>query len=167
MKNKVFFLVFAVFIGICFVACTTFQASGIQMGMSTSGTETLGNFTTKAYVNKFLGQSGGTNFLNLSSDATTGPIRDAIEKEIQKKGGTAAINISIKYGSNPIQWILNYITFNIWAPSTVTISGIVIRQQGGGNLPSINIQVDNSSTNSSNSSGNTNTIKVGDDNSVR
>jgi hypothetical protein len=114
----------------CFgiIACTTFQASGIQIGMSISGAEILGNFTTKVYINKFLGQSGGTNILNLSSNATNGPIRDAIDKEIQKKGGTAAINISIKYGSNPIQWFLNYLTFNLWAPATVTIKGTIIKQ---------------------------------------
>ena len=127
MKIK-FLIVLAVCVSICFVGCTTFQASGIQMGFSTSGTENLGNFTTKVYINKFLGQSGGTNLFNLSSNATTGPIRDAIEREIQKKGGTAAINISVKFGSNPFQWFLNYITFNLWAPATVTISGTVVRQ---------------------------------------
>jgi hypothetical protein len=128
MKNKLFLIVLAVCVGMFLVACTTFQASGIQMGISISGYENLGNFSTKVYVSKFLGQSGGTNLLNLSSNATTGPIRDVIDKEIQKKGGTAAINISIKYGSNPIQWFLNYLTLNIWAPATVTISGTIIRQ---------------------------------------
>jgi len=128
MKIKPFLIVLAICVSIAFVGCTTFQANGIQMGLSTNGTEILGDFTTKVYINKFLGQSGGTNFLNLSSNATSGPIRDAIDKEIRKKEGTAAINISIKYGSNPIQWFFNYLTLNIWAPSTVTISGTVIRQ---------------------------------------
>jgi len=127
MKSK-FLIVLAVCLSIGFVGCTTFQADGIQMGFSTAGTENLGNFTTKVHINKFLGQSGGANFLNLSSNATSGPIRNAIDKEIQKKGGTAAINISIKYGSNPVQWWLNVLTYNIWAPSTVTISGTVIKQ---------------------------------------
>jgi len=107
MRNKWLLIILFVCVGICFIACTSFQANGIQMGLSTSGTENLGNFTTKVYVNKFLGQSGGANLFNLSSNATTGPIRDAIEKQIQKHGGTAAINISIKYGSNPLQWFLN------------------------------------------------------------
>jgi hypothetical protein len=128
MKNRLFLIILAVFVSIGFIACTTFQASGIQMGMSISGYEVLGEFSTRVYINKFLGQSGGANFLNLSSNATSGPIRDAIDKEIQKKGGTAAINVSVKYGSNPFQWFANYITLNIWAPSTVTISGTVIRQ---------------------------------------
>ena len=128
MKNKLFLIVLAVFVSIGFIACTTFQASGMQVGLSISGNEVLGNFTTRVYVNKFLGQSGGTNFLNISSNATSGPIRDAIDREIAKQGGTAAINVSIRYGSNPLQWFANYITFNLWAPATVTISGTVIRQ---------------------------------------
>jgi hypothetical protein len=128
MRNKWLLIILIVCVGICFIACTTFQANGIQMGLSTNGTENLGNFTTKVYINKFLGTSGGTNLFNLSSNATSGPIRDAIEKEIQKKGGTAAINISIKYGSNPLQWFLNNLTGSIWAPSTVTITGTIIKQ---------------------------------------
>jgi hypothetical protein len=96
--------------------------------MSTAGTEILGDFTTRVYINKFLGTSGGTNFLNLSSHATDGPIRNAIDAQIREKGGTAAINISIRYGSNPLQWFLNNITGTIWAPSTVVISGTIIKQ---------------------------------------
>jgi len=128
MKSKLFLFFLLICIGVFSAACTTFQSSGFQVGMSTSGTENLGDFSTKVYINKFLGQSGGTNLFNLSANATSGPIRSAIEKEIQKKNGTAAINISIVYGSNPIQWILNNITGGIWAPATVTIKGTVIRQ---------------------------------------
>jgi len=128
MKNKLFLLVPAVSVLFFYGACTTFQASGFQVGMSTSGIEVLGDFSTKVYINKFLGQSGGTNFLNLSANATSGPIRDAIDREITKKGGTAAINVSVKFGSNPLQWFLNYLTINIWAPATATITGTVIKQ---------------------------------------
>jgi hypothetical protein len=127
MKNKLFLIVLAV-IGICFTACVSFKSSGLQMGMSTSGTENLGNFTTTVFVNKFLGTSAGTNLFNLSSDATDGKVRIAIEKEIQKKGGTAAINISIKYWAGPFQAILNGLTGTLWAPGTLTITGTVIRQ---------------------------------------
>lgn len=126
MKNKLFFIALAVCI--VFGACTTFQATGLQFGVSTKGTEILGDFSTKIWTHKFLGQSGGTNLFNISSGVTSGPIKNAIDKEIQKKGGTAAVNITIKYGSNPIQWILNNITFNIWAPATVTITRTVIKE---------------------------------------
>jgi hypothetical protein len=128
MKGRQFLIILAVCVSIAFASCTTFQADGIQMGFSTNGTEILGDFTTKVYINKFLGESGGTNLFNISSNATSGPIRTAIEKEISKKGGTAAINISVKYGSNPLQWWVNGLTGKIWAPSTVTITGTVIKQ---------------------------------------
>ena len=127
MNNKLFLFILTVCISLCFVACTTFQASGFQMGMSTSGTENLGNFTTTIFINKFLGLSAGENLFNLGSNATSGAIRDAIDREIQKKGGTAAINISIVYRSTVLQKFLNTITATIWAPATVTIKGTVIR----------------------------------------
>jgi len=128
MKNKLFLIVLAVCMLAFFAACTTFTASGFQVGMSTSGTEVLGDFSTTVRVHKFLGTSGGINLFNLSSNATNGPIRDVIDKEIQKKGGTAAINISVRYRASFIQKILNNITLKIWAPARVTIKGTVIRQ---------------------------------------
>jgi hypothetical protein len=128
MNNKLFLAVLVICLGICFTSCVSFRSSGMQIGMSTSGTENLGNFTTTVSVNKFLGTSAGTTFLNLSSDVTDGKIRTAIEKEIQKKGGTAAINISIKYWAGPFQFILNALTGTLWAPGTLTITGTVIRQ---------------------------------------
>jgi hypothetical protein len=128
MKKGLFLVALVVCMGIFFAACTTFQASGFQVGMRTSGTEVLGDFTANVWVNEFLGSSGGTNFLNLSATAMSGPIRDAIDKEIRKKNGTAAINITVRYRVGPIQYILNYITGTLWAPATVIVSGTVIRQ---------------------------------------
>jgi hypothetical protein len=117
--------------GLFAASCTTFQASGLQMGLDSTkdGIVVLGDFTTKTTVNKFLGSSGGTTLFNLSSSITDEAVASAVQREILKKGGTAAINIEIKYGSNPIQWILNAITFNIWAPATATISGTVIKEK--------------------------------------
>jgi len=128
MKNRTILFVLFICAGIYLTACTTFQSSGFQIGMSTSGIENLGDFSTTIYVNKFLGQSAGTNLFNISSNATSGPIREAIDKEIQKKGGTAAINISIVYRATFLQRFLNSVTGTIWAPATVTIKGTVIKQ---------------------------------------
>jgi hypothetical protein len=128
MKSRLFLLVLFICIGIYFSACTSFQSSGFQMGMSTGGIEDLGDFSTTIYVNKFLGNSAGTNLFNISHNATSGPIREAIDKEIQKKGGTAAINISIVYKATFLQLFLNSLTQSIWAPSTVEIKGTVIKQ---------------------------------------
>lgn len=50
-----------------------------------NGYEVLGAFTTRELVNKFVGQSGGTTFLNLSSQATDYAVWDDIEKKIGNK----------------------------------------------------------------------------------
>ena len=58
MRNKLFLFLMIACAVFIISACTTFQASGLQVGMSQSGTEVLGNFTTTVYINKFLGASG-------------------------------------------------------------------------------------------------------------
>jgi hypothetical protein len=131
MKNKLFFIVLLITVCVVISSCISFQASGLQMGLdqSQSTYEDLGDFRTRLWVNKFIGTSGGTTFLNLSSDATDGVIRNAIENQIKKKGGDAAINIRIRYGNGPLTYILNVITATAWAPSTVTVSGTVVRKR--------------------------------------
>jgi hypothetical protein len=100
---------------------------GLEQSQSTY--EVLGEFSTRVWVNKFIGTSGGTTFLNLSSDATDGVVRNAIEKEIRQRNGDAAINIRIRYGNGPLTYFLNVLTGTIWAPSTVTVSGTVVRKR--------------------------------------
>ena len=86
------------------------------------------HFSGKAWTNKFLGwgTNGGTLF-NLSSDATEPKIRQVIEKNINHYGGDAAVDVHIKYGSNPIQWLLTAVTAGFWMPGTVTVSGTVVK----------------------------------------
>ena len=133
MANKRFGLgMLTILLALCFglAGCTTFQASGMQMGLVINGQryEKVGDFSQKAWANKFLGWgvNGGTLF-NLSSDAADPKVRDAIEKNIKKLGGDAAIDVRIKYGSNPLQWILTAVTVGIWVPGTVTVTGTVVK----------------------------------------
>ena len=120
----------ALVLSIGLAGCTTFQASGLQMGVAINGQkyEKVGNFTEKEWTNKFLGwgSNGGTLF-NLSSTATEPEVRQAIEKNIRKYGGDGVIDVKIKYGSNPIQWLLTALTGGIWMPGTVTVSGTVVK----------------------------------------
>jgi hypothetical protein len=131
-KKKNFWEYWLVWLVLSFglVGCTTFQASGLQMGIMINGQkyEKLGDFSEKEWTNKFLGWgvNGGTLF-NLSSDATDPQVREAVEKNIKKLGGDAAIDVQIKYGSNPIQWILTAFTAAIWMPGTVTVTGTVVK----------------------------------------
>jgi hypothetical protein len=112
------------------VGCTTFQASGLQMGLVLNGQkyEKIGDFSEKEWTNKFLGWgvNGGTLF-NLSSTATEPEVRDAVEKNVKRLGGDGATDVKIKYGSNPIQWFLTAITGGIWVPGTVTVTGTVVK----------------------------------------
>jgi len=119
MKNKGFWfgmLVIVFAFSMVLIGCTTFVASGMQMGLVINGQkyEKVRDFSEKEWTNKFLGWgvNGGTLF-NLSSEATDPQVRKAVEKNIKKYGGDAAIDIKIKYGSNPIQWILTAITGGI------------------------------------------------------
>ena len=133
MANKRFWLgmlVMVLALGFGLAGCTTFKASGLQMGLYINGQkyEKLGNFSEKEWTNKFLGWGGqGGTLFNLSSGAADPRVRDAIEKNIKKLGGDAAIDVQIKYGSNPVQWILSWITINIWVPGTVTVTGTVVK----------------------------------------
>jgi hypothetical protein len=132
MKNKQFlFIGMGITLYLIISSCVSFQASGLQMGLdqSTSKYEVLGDFHDRVWVNKFIGTSGGTTFLNLSSQATDPAVRNTIEKHIRKMGGDAAINIRIRYGNGPLTYILNVITGTLWAPSTVTVEGTVVKSK--------------------------------------
>ena len=129
MKNfKAKMFVIACFDCLAFSACKTFKADGLAFYSFDGVTyESLGNFSDSATVHEFLGVSGGPNFFNISADAMKDKITSMIWKEIQKKGGNAARNITITYRVTPLQTCFNGLTSSIWAPATVTVKGDVIR----------------------------------------
>ena len=122
-------LITFVFSGV-FTSCRTFSTEGLSQGINPGGGsyEILADFTEREWVNKFIGSSGGTNMFNITSRATEGVINRVIQKNLREHGGTGVINLEISYGSNPVQWFLNTLTFKLWAPSTVTVRGTVIKQ---------------------------------------
>jgi hypothetical protein len=128
MKKRPILVVGTVIAVMMVSSCISFQASGLQMGLnqSTSDYTVVGDFNERVWVNKFIGTSGGTTLLNLSSEATDPAVRNTIEKHIRRLGGDAAINIRIRYGNGPLTYILNCITGTVWAPSTITVSGTVV-----------------------------------------
>jgi hypothetical protein len=133
MANKKFWLgilVLVLVFNMFLAGCTTFVASGLQMGLVINGQkyEKVGDFSEKEWTNKFIGWgvNGGTLF-NLSAEATDLKVRVAVEKNIKKLGGDGAIDVKIKYGTNPLHWFFTWITGGIWMPGTVTVTGTVVK----------------------------------------
>ncbi len=108
-------------------SCTTFQLSGAQVTKEIPSYSSVGEFDITVKVNEFLGGSGGANILNVSSDAMDTVIYDAIQREIQKYTGDAAVNVKIRYEASVIDIILNSITWGLYAPATAHVSGVVIK----------------------------------------
>ena len=135
MENRKFWvgmLAGLLILGFGLTGCITFQASGLQMGLYINGQkyEKMGDFTEKEWTNKFLGfyfLPNGATLFNLSSNATDPQVREAIEKNIKKFGGDGVIDVRVRYGSNPLQWIFAAITLGIWMPGTVTVTGTVVK----------------------------------------
>ena len=109
------------------ISCKSFQISGLEVAQQASTGDMLGNFDINVKVNKFLGNAGGLNLFNLTSDATDPKITDAIKAEIAKLGGTKAINVKIEYQATFINVLLNMITGSIYAPATAHVTGTVVR----------------------------------------
>ena len=110
--------------------CTTFKADGLAY-LSNADYTILGHFEKTESIHKFLGNSAGTNLFNLSSDVTKDKIADLIFMEVQKKGGNGAVNVNVEYKATFFNLLLNYITSGIYAPSTIIISGDIIKASNG------------------------------------
>jgi hypothetical protein len=109
------------------VSCTTFKFEGAQVTREIPSYNAVGTFDITLKVHEFLGTSGGANLLNVSSDAMNTKIYDAIQREIQKYTGDAAVNISIEYKASFIDMLLNGFTWSLYAPATAQIKGTVVK----------------------------------------
>lgn len=114
-------------ISLAVMSCTTFRASGLAVAPKGQAVTTVGTFHTTVWVSQFLGGPGGAKLFNITADATDPAIHDAIQREIDKLGGSGAIDITITNhpGFGPI--LLAWITADIYAPTEVEITGTVIK----------------------------------------
>tara|TARA_B100000614_G_scaffold250127_1_gene259863 strand:+ start:514 stop:879 length:366 start_codon:yes stop_codon:yes gene_type:complete len=106
--------------------CTTFQMSGMQVVQDMPSMQPLGDFETTVKVNEFIGNSGGANLFNLTATEMDNEIYDAIRREVEKRSGDAAINVTVRYEAQFLDLLLNGVTFGLYAPATATISGTVV-----------------------------------------
>ncbi len=108
-------------------SCTTFKLEGAQVTREIPAYNTVGTFSTSVHVSEFLGAPGGANLLNVTATAMDTAIYDAIQREIQKYSGDAAVNITIEYKASVIDYLLNAVTFSLYAPATAEISGTIVK----------------------------------------
>jgi hypothetical protein len=54
-------------------------------------------------------------------------IMDYIKKEIESQGGNGAIDVEIDYGYTTLDFVLNMLTWNVYSPRTITITGTVVK----------------------------------------
>jgi hypothetical protein len=121
------FLVFIGFVVIAITSCTGFKVSELEVHQTPTEGEVVGDFNIKVGITKFLGVSGGMNLFNITSGKTDPAIVQAIRAEIQNQGGTAAINVKIENKVSFGKWLLNGITFAIYAPATAHVTGTIIK----------------------------------------
>lgn len=109
------------------VSCTTASFSGLQMTKDLASFDVVKDFETEITVWEFLGTPGGANLFNISADAMDGPVFNAVQTEIQKLGGDAAVNITIVQKAGLVDYLVSGITGSILAPCKVYISGTIVK----------------------------------------
>ena len=126
LKKSVFLLV-AVLLILGVASCTTFKLSGIQVTREIPSYQTVGEFEISIPVMEFLGSAGGANLGNITATAMDEKIYDAIQREIQKYTGDAAVNVVVEYQAGLIDIVLNSITGSLIAPATAKVTGVVVK----------------------------------------
>jgi hypothetical protein len=109
--------------------CTTFRASNLATTSAKPKTRELGTFTTSVLVNEFFGNSGGINLFNITSAKMDAICQEALQAEIFKLGGDAAVDVTIEYRASFGNLLLNIITCGIWAPATLELNGTVVKYE--------------------------------------
>ncbi len=141
MKKVLILVVVAVAI-LTVTGCTSFKAEGLSYMMPNTNDVVLASFEETVMVNEVLGQAGGNNLFNITSEAMNEEISDIIMKEVTLAGGNAAKNISIQYKVGFLHIILNAITGYIWAPAELTVSGDVIMTQSSTAAAALETEID-------------------------
>jgi hypothetical protein len=109
------------------VSCTTFKVTDVQVVKERQEYESLGVFNVTVNVHEFIGSAGGHNLFNASAENMNPEIYDAIQREITKLGGDAAVDVSIEYKATFVDMLLNYVTGFVYAPAHAVITGTVVK----------------------------------------
>jgi hypothetical protein len=127
MKLNKIALVGLVVLAVVLSSCTTFKLSGVQVTREIPSYDSVGTFDISVKVNEFIGSPGGANLGNITSDAMDTKIYDAIQREIQKYTGDAAVNVVVEYKAEIIDLLFSGFTGGLYAPATAHISGVIVK----------------------------------------
>ena len=125
--KKIKLLAIITIVLIVMMSCTTATFSGLQMTKDMDSFVVVKDFETTVTVWEFLGTSGSANLFNITADAMDDPVFDAVQKEIQKLGGDAAVDITLVQEATFGNMIINGLTGSILAPCKVHITGTVVK----------------------------------------
>jgi hypothetical protein len=127
MAKKGVYIIAGVLLVLSVASCTTFKLSGIQVTTDMQPYQRVGEFEITVPVTELLGASGGANIGNVTATAMDDKIYDAIQREIKKYTGDAAVNVTVEYKVTLINALLNGITSSILAPATAEVSGVIVK----------------------------------------
>lgn len=125
--RKIYIAAAVALVALFAASCTTFKFEGAQITREIPSYNTVGTFDITVKIHEFLGVSGGANVLNVSADGMNTKIYDAIQREIQKFTGDAAVNVSIEYKAGFIDMLLNGFTWGVYAPATARVKGSIVK----------------------------------------
>ena len=117
--------VLAVALLLLIASCTTVSFQGMQMTKDVPSFNVVGEFEKKVAHNGVIGAPAGYKLIQLNDNDER--IFSIITDEIQKKGGDAAIDVTIEYKADFLDIILNAVTFSIYSPSDIIIKGTIIK----------------------------------------
>lgn len=123
MKHfKLGFLVLAL---ILVASCTTASFQGMQMTKDVPSFNVVGEFEKTISQHAIIGGWSGGSLVKMSDNDER--IFSIITDEITKKGGDAAIDVTIEYGAGVVDLLLNAVTFSVYNPGKIKISGTIIK----------------------------------------
>lgn len=127
MKLKSVLMLIVIAMVLLVSSCTTFQVSGLQITKDMPSYDTVGEFDITVKVMEFLGSPGGANLFNVTADKMDTEIYDAIQREIDKFSGDAAVNVEIEYIATAGGILANGLTGSILAPAQAHITGVIVK----------------------------------------
>jgi len=127
MKLKSVLMLLVIAMVLLVSSCTTFKVSGLQITKDMPAYDTVGEFDITVKVMEFLGSAGGSNLFNVTADQMDTEIYDAIQREIDKFSGDAAVNVEIEYIASAGNILVNGLTASILAPAQAHVTGVIVK----------------------------------------